>query len=327
MQVVEERQGIKIGCIEEVAWREGFIDDDQLRALAEPLRKSGYGEYLLDVLAETEEPDWRSASWRSPDAYEVTPAAVRDDRGVFLEWFRDDHFTEPSGTGCGPQQANISVSAARHGARHPLRRRPARPGQVRHLPSPAPLLDVVVDIRVGSPTFGRWDSVLLDTVDRRAVYLSRGPRPRLRARGRLDGHLPVLRGLRPGREHGVHPLDPAIGIDWPAGVEPLLSPKDAAAPTLAEAREQGLLPAYDDCLGPEEGARVPRLTHGRPRPLRVDAARTWRTCGTWPAPGSGARRWRSSRSTRWWRPTACGSGRRPCRCRRGRRTCRPSRRP
>ena len=52
VQAVEERQGIKIGCIEEVAFRQGFIDRDQLRALAEPLRKSGYGEYLLDVLAE-----------------------------------------------------------------------------------------------------------------------------------------------------------------------------------------------------------------------------------------------------------------------------------
>jgi glucose-1-phosphate thymidylyltransferase len=54
VQAVEERQGIKIGCIEEVAFREGFIDAAQLRALAEPLRKSGYGDYLLDVLAETE---------------------------------------------------------------------------------------------------------------------------------------------------------------------------------------------------------------------------------------------------------------------------------
>ena len=52
VQAVEERQGIKIGCIEEVAFREGLIDAEQLRALAEPLRKSGYGEYLLDVLAE-----------------------------------------------------------------------------------------------------------------------------------------------------------------------------------------------------------------------------------------------------------------------------------
>jgi glucose-1-phosphate thymidylyltransferase len=51
VRVVEARQGYKIGCIEEVAWREGWIDDDQLRAVAEPLVKSGYGEYLLGLLA------------------------------------------------------------------------------------------------------------------------------------------------------------------------------------------------------------------------------------------------------------------------------------
>jgi glucose-1-phosphate thymidylyltransferase len=50
VQVVEERQGLKIGCIEEIAWRMGFISSDQLRALAEPLRKSGYGDYLLALL-------------------------------------------------------------------------------------------------------------------------------------------------------------------------------------------------------------------------------------------------------------------------------------
>jgi glucose-1-phosphate thymidylyltransferase len=50
VQVVEARQGYKIGCIEEVAWREGWIDDDQLHALADPLRKSGYGIYLLDLI-------------------------------------------------------------------------------------------------------------------------------------------------------------------------------------------------------------------------------------------------------------------------------------
>ena len=51
VQVIEERQGLKIGCVEEVAWREGFIDDAGLEALAEPLRKSGFGEYLLGLLA------------------------------------------------------------------------------------------------------------------------------------------------------------------------------------------------------------------------------------------------------------------------------------
>ncbi|MEU1397409.1 glucose-1-phosphate thymidylyltransferase RfbA [Micromonospora zamorensis] len=52
VRVVEERQGLKIGCVEEVAWRAGLLDDDQLRALAAPLTRSGYGDYLLGLLAE-----------------------------------------------------------------------------------------------------------------------------------------------------------------------------------------------------------------------------------------------------------------------------------
>jgi len=50
VQVIEERQGLKIGCIEEIAWRMSYIDDAQLELIAAPLRKSGYGEYLLDQL-------------------------------------------------------------------------------------------------------------------------------------------------------------------------------------------------------------------------------------------------------------------------------------
>jgi len=50
VQVIEERQGLKIGCIEEVAYRKGFINADQLKKVAEPLLKSGYGTYLLEIL-------------------------------------------------------------------------------------------------------------------------------------------------------------------------------------------------------------------------------------------------------------------------------------
>ncbi len=69
VRVIEERQGLKIGCVEEAVWRAGLIDDQQLRALAEPLVPSGYGTYLLNVLGETDGVQMLQA----PSA----PAAVR----------------------------------------------------------------------------------------------------------------------------------------------------------------------------------------------------------------------------------------------------------
>ena len=108
------------------------------------------------------------------------------------------------------------------------------------------VFDVVVDVRVGSPTFGRWDSVLLDDVSRRSVYLSEGL-----AHGFLalqdDSTVSYLcsAGYSPEREHTNSALDPTLGIDWPASA-PTLSDRDAAAPTLAEAQAAGLLPTLEE---------------------------------------------------------------------------------
>lgn len=187
-----------------------------------------------------------------PGAWEITPVQHGDPRGVFLEAFQGGPFAENVGHRFDLQQANLSVSAA--GVLRGIHFADVPPGQAKYVTCPkGAVLDIVVDIRVGSPTFGRWDSVLLDDVDRRAIYLSEGLG---HAFFSLEDGSTVMylcsTGYSPGREHGIHPLDESIGIEWPTTdrhgnpVTPQLSDKDTAAPTLAEAAEQGLLPRYDE---------------------------------------------------------------------------------
>jgi len=187
-----------------------------------------------------------------PGAWEITPVQHGDPRGVFLEWFQGEPFRSAVGHPLDLRQANMSVSAA--GVLRGVHFADVPPGQAKYVTCPkGAVLDVVVDIRVGSPTFGAWDSVLLDDVDRRAIYLAEGLG---HAFCSLEDDSVVVylcsTPYSPGREHGVHPLDPALGITWPtqardgSPLTPQLSAKDSVAPTLAEAVEQGLLPRWDD---------------------------------------------------------------------------------
>ena len=184
---------------------------------------------------------------RVDGAWEVNPRQNRDDRGVFLEWFKDEAFQDAVGHRLDLKQANCSVS--KRGTLRGIHFADVPPGQAKYVTClHGAVLDVAVDIRVGSPTFGQWDSVLLDDKDRRAIYLAEGIGHAFMALTD-DATVTYLcsEPYAPGREHGVHPLDPAIGIDWPSDIEPLLSPKDTEAPTLKEAEAQGLLPSYDAC--------------------------------------------------------------------------------
>lgn len=184
-------------------------------------------------------------------AWEITPKKFGDDRGVFLEWFKAESFVSLAGHVMDLQQANMSVSAA--GVLRGVHFADVPPGQAKYVTCPqGAVLDVVVDIRTGSPTFGQWDAVLLDDVDRRAIYLSEGLGHAFLSLE--DGSTVIYlcsTPYAPGREHGIHPLDPALGIDWPttardgSALTYQLSDKDAAAPTLAEASSQGLLPSAD----------------------------------------------------------------------------------
>lgn len=180
-----------------------------------------------------------------PDAYEITPVQRADDRGVFLEWYRFDRLEEVVGHALNLRQANISVS--NRGVVRGIHFAEIPNGQAKYVTvTHGAVLDYIVDIRVGSPTFGQWDSVVLDSVDRKAVYVAEGL-----------GHLAlaltddatftylVSDVYNPEREHGINPLDPEVALVFPAEIgEPILSERDTQAPSLSEARDSGLLPSW-----------------------------------------------------------------------------------
>jgi dTDP-4-dehydrorhamnose 3,5-epimerase len=179
-----------------------------------------------------------------PGAWEITPTVHADARGMFFEWFTDPEFTAMTGHHLDLRQANVSVSSA--GVLRGLHFAQLPPSQAKYVTCVrGAVFDVVLDIRVGSPTFGRWDSVLLDDVDHRTMYLSEGL-----AHGFValqdDSTVTYLcsAGYDPQREHTILATDPALGIDWPHQT-PLLSGRDAEASTLAEVQAAGLLPTWD----------------------------------------------------------------------------------
>jgi dTDP-4-dehydrorhamnose 3,5-epimerase len=183
-----------------------------------------------------------------PGAWEITPTLRGDSRGLFFEWFTDGGFTAFAGHRLDVRQANCSVSAA--GVLRGLHFAQLPPSQAKYVTCVAgSVFDVVVDIRVGSPTFGRWDSVMLDDRDRRTIYISEGLAHGFLA---LQDNSTVMylcsAEYNPQREHSICATDPALGIDWPLvdGAAASLSDRDAAAPSFEEVSASGLLPTWDE---------------------------------------------------------------------------------
>lgn len=179
-------------------------------------------------------------------AWEITPRAHADERGVFLEWYRFDRLAEVVGHPIDLRQANTSVS--RRGVVRGIHFADFPIGQAKYVTvTHGAVIDFAIDIRLGSPTFGQWDAVRLDDVDRRAIYISEGLGHAFVALtdDAVVSYL-VTDVYNPTAEHAINPLDPTIALAFPeeAG-EPVLSEKDLAAPTLAEAEALGLLPTWD----------------------------------------------------------------------------------
>lgn len=181
-----------------------------------------------------------------PGSYEFTPRQFPDSRGMFTEWYQFEAVEEIIGHGLDLKQANMSRSAkgVLRGIHYV-----DLPGQGKYVTCPyGAVLDFVVDIRVGSPTYGQWDTVLLDDKDRRAIYISEGLGHAYVAleEDTIVSYLCSAR-YNPTTEGAINPRDPDIALTVPdQSVELLLSDKDLVAPSLAELAEAGRLPTWDD---------------------------------------------------------------------------------
>ncbi|MFA3879445.1 dTDP-4-dehydrorhamnose 3,5-epimerase family protein [Streptomyces sp. MMCC 100] len=180
-----------------------------------------------------------------PGTYLITPDRIPDARGTFYEAMRSDALEEVTHVPFRPQQINYSVSK-RHTLRgiHSVR---IPPGQAKYVTCVrGALRDIVVDLRIGSPTFGEHRVNVLDADSGRSVYVPEGV-----GHGFLaltdDACIcyVVSTTYVPGTQIDINPLDPELDLPWDCPQTPLISDKDAKAPTVAEAVRAGMLPRFD----------------------------------------------------------------------------------
>lgn len=189
---------------------------------------------------------------RIEGAYAFTSRVFSDTRGMFVSPFQRSVFAQATGRPLFPV-AQTSYSVSRRGVVRGVHYTATPPGGAKYVCCPqGRALDFAVDLRVGSPTFGRWESLVLDQYEARAVYLPVGL-----------GHLFVAleedtvmsytlsAEYVAENELAVSPSDPQLGIPIPENVMPVLSRRDQKAPTLAQAQAAGLLPEYERSIAIE----------------------------------------------------------------------------
>ena len=274
VEVLEKRQGLKIACLEGIAYRNGWISEGKLREAAEPMLKNQYGQYLLKVIAEVARDGSCGAakrSGRSPGRIRnicqtlfytktqninegfifmkvietalegvviLEPELHRDARGYFFESYSQQLFDKSVRPVRFVQDNESRSSYGVLRGLHFQRGEHAQGKLVRVVEGA--VLDVAVDIRRGSPTFGRYVAVELSGENHRQLFIPRGFAHgfALRVVHRADHQYKCDAPYAPQSEGAIAWNDPQIGIDWrldPADV--LLSEKDSRHPRLDEAPE------------------------------------------------------------------------------------------
>ncbi len=188
-------------------------------------------------------------------AWEFEPTAYPDDRGQFVAPFQAETFAATVGHALTVAQTNHSVS--RRGVVRGVHFADVPPGQAKYVYcAHGSLLDVVVDVRIGSPAFGEHAAVLLESRRGNAVYLSEGLGHAFVA---LDDDTAMVylcsTGYHPASERGVNPLDPELALPWPSELDLVLSDKDRGAPSFERARAEGILPGFAECAALRTGFR------------------------------------------------------------------------
>ena len=181
-----------------------------------------------------------------PGSFVVTPKVHGDSRGEFVESFRRDLLREATGLDFVAAQANLSVSS--RGTLRGIHYADVSPGQAKYvLCATGSIQDFVVDLRVGSPTFGQWDQATISAAERNAIVLDVGlGHAFLALEDNTTVSYLVTDHYKPHVEHAINPLDPDIGLQFALDAsELLLSDKDRAADSFAQAHASGGLPRWE----------------------------------------------------------------------------------
>jgi dTDP-4-dehydrorhamnose 3,5-epimerase len=184
-----------------------------------------------------------------PGTWLCTHRTHADDRGSFGEWLRTDVLSAATKRTFSILQANVARS--RRGVIRGIHYTQLPPGQAKYVYcASGSVLDIMVDIRVGSPTFGAHAAVTLSSAAANAVFMAEGiAHAYLALEDDTTVTYLVSSLYAPHRDCSVTPYDTDLALPWPEALTPVtLSEKDRGAPSLAEARDAGLLPRYDDCL-------------------------------------------------------------------------------
>jgi dTDP-4-dehydrorhamnose 3,5-epimerase len=175
------------------------------------------------------------------------PRKFDDDRGSFHEVFKLSQISEVLGRAFEVKQVNHSISKA--GVIRGIHWADVPPGQAKYVSCfRGSIWDVVVDIRVGSPTFGQWDAVDLSAENGKCVLIEEGLGHVFLAL-EDDSVVSYLcsEPFNPSAEHGINPLDQDVAIPFSSKLNSSsfeISPKDSEAPSFIQAQKQGLLPLF-----------------------------------------------------------------------------------